>query len=81
MDNPQWLPRREWPAYLREHHGLPTTVSNLQKEATHGGGPRYCLWGNKAVSTAEWLDDYVKRKISPPRSSTANAASAEKAGA
>jgi len=76
MDNPRWLTRREQVQYLRERHGLPTTVSSLQKEAVSGNGPRYCLWGNKAVSTADWLDEWVEQKLSPPRASTAEAASA-----
>ena len=74
MDLPmKWLTRKEQVAYLRERHNLPTTVGSLQKAATKGGGPQYRLWGNKAVSTAEWLDEFAEEKLSPPRRSTAEA--------
>ena len=80
MDSPRWLTRKEQVQYLRERHGLPTTISSLQKEGTHGHGPRYCLWGNKAVTTAEWLDAWVEKKLSPPRASTAEDVNASAQG-
>lgn len=77
MDAPmKWLTRKEQVQYLRERHNLPTTVGSLQKAATKGGGPKYRLWGNKAVSAPEWLDAWAEEKLSLPRSSTAEAASA-----
>jgi hypothetical protein len=69
----QFLTRREVAAYLTER-GLPTTYGTLTKQAHTGGGPEYQMWGNKAVSTPEQVDDYIAAKLSGPRRSTSEAA-------
>ena len=67
----KYLTRAESAAYLSER-GLPVTKATLQKFATTGGGPRYAIFGNKAVSTQEWLDEWVETKLSKPRHSTSD---------
>jgi hypothetical protein len=64
--------RREAAAYLTER-GLKTSPNTLTKMATTGGGPVYQIYGNKAVYTEPNLDAYAEAKLSPPRSSTAEA--------
>jgi hypothetical protein len=61
--------RREAASYLTER-GLKTTFSTLQKLACVGGGPRYRLFGNRAVYTDPDLDAWVEEKLSEPRKST-----------
>ena len=65
----KYLTRPEQAQYLTDK-GLPTTKNTLQKMATTGGGPRYALWGNKAVSTPDWLDEYIDTKLRAPKRST-----------
>jgi hypothetical protein len=70
----KYIERREWPPYLRERWGLRYSASTFQKMATVGGGPRYAIAGNRAVSTHAWLDEWAEAKVSAPRRSTSEAA-------
>lgn len=73
MDTVVYLNRREQAEYLKSR-GLKISPNTLQKMATLGGGPRYVLFGNRALSTPTWLDEWVKSKMSSPRSSTSEEA-------
>lgn len=70
----QYLTRKEQAAYLKAEWNLTYSPNTLGKLATLGGGPKYQRFGNKAVSTAEWLDEWVQSKLSAPRASTSEAA-------
>ena len=50
--------------------GIPTSKNTLQKWATVGGGPRYQIFGNRALYQIEDLDAWVQNKLSTPRHST-----------
>jgi hypothetical protein len=52
--------------------GLKVTPAQLAKLASIGGGPRYALWGNQAVSTPEWIDEWIEQKLTAPRRSTSD---------
>lgn len=54
--------------------GIPTSKNTLQKWATTGGGPRYQIFGNRALYTVEDLDAWIVSKLSAPRHSTSCAA-------
>jgi hypothetical protein len=56
---PQYLTRDEQVSYLASR-GLKVAKTTLQKKATTGGGPRYVIFGNRALSTPEWLDEWVE---------------------
>ena len=71
---PKYLTRAEQARYLTEERGLPITKGTLTKLASTGGGPRYRIFGNRAVSTVEWLDEWADAKLSPPRHSTSETA-------
>ena len=69
-----FLTRDEWVKYLKERYNVTYHASTFGKMATTGGGPDYVLIGGRALSTAEWLDQWVQKKSSKPRSSTSVAA-------
>lgn len=68
----QYLVRADWPGYILGKHGLRYSKNTFTKLATTGGGPQYCLFGNRAVSTPQWLDEWVTEKLSSPRRSTSD---------
>lgn len=70
----QYLDRRQQADYLTKERGLPITWRQLQKLAHTGGGPLYRLFGNRAVSTKEWLDEWADQRLSAPRRSTSQTA-------
>jgi hypothetical protein len=65
--------RREAADYLTER-GFKTSWRTLQKLACVGGGPRYYIFGNRALYTDDDLDAYAEGKLSAPRHSTSEAA-------
>ena len=73
MDHPVYRDRREAADYLTER-GMKTSWRTLQKLATVGGGPRYRIFGNRAIYTDPDLDDWAANKMSAPRYSTSEAA-------
>jgi hypothetical protein len=72
----RYLNRREQAQYCRDR-GLKITRSQLTKLAHFGGGPKYMIWGNVAVSTPEWMDEFIASKLSVPRRSTSDQGKAE----
>ena len=68
----QYLTRPEAAQYLTER-GFITSKNTLQKKATTGGGPAYYIFGNRALYTAQTLDDYAKAMLSGPRRSKSEA--------
>ncbi len=68
-----YLDRREAAAYLTAR-GFKTSWKTLQKLASIGGGPRYRLFGNRALYTDEDLNQYAEGRLSEPRRSTSEAA-------
>ena len=73
MISRSYIDRREAADYLTER-GFKTSWRTLQKQASTGGGPRYYIYGNKALYRPEDLDSHVGEKLSAPRRSTAEAA-------
>jgi hypothetical protein len=69
----RYLTRREAASYLGER-GLPVSKNTLQKFATTGGGPEYCIFGNRALYTGESLDAWAEARITRFRKSTSDAA-------
>jgi hypothetical protein len=61
-----FLTRHEASEFL-EQHGLTVSPNTLQKFATTGGGPRYAIFGNRAVYTKSDLERWVSDKLSSPR--------------
>jgi hypothetical protein len=72
----RYLTRREAASYLCER-GLPVSRNTLQKFATTGGGPEYCIFGNKALYTSKSLDAWAEGKLTRPRKSTSEEALGE----
>jgi hypothetical protein len=69
----QYLTRQEAASYLSER-GLSVSKNTLQKFATTGGGPAYCIFGNRSLYTAEALDFWAEARLSPARKSTSETA-------
>jgi len=65
----RYLTRQEAASYLSER-GLLVTKNTLQKFATTGGGPKYSIFGNRALYTPETLDFWAEARLSAPRKST-----------
>lgn len=70
MTHEQYLTRQEVSDYLKTRWNLTYSPKTLQKLAVTGGGPQYCIFGNKAVSTSVWIDNWVREKMTAPRVST-----------
>ncbi|MFI0377039.1 MAG: hypothetical protein ACH255_11920 [Candidatus Thiodiazotropha sp.] len=66
----RFLTRKEAAEYLNER-GLTYSANTLQKFATIGGGPRYQIFGIRAVYTITDLDNWIESKLSDPHSSVA----------
>jgi hypothetical protein len=73
MTATRFLTRAEQVEYLASR-GIPVTKLTLGKLASTGGGPRYVIFGSRALSTAEWLDEWVAARMKAPRHSTSEAA-------
>lgn len=65
-----YLDRKEQSSYLLSRHGLDVAPATLACKATRGGGPMFVKFGNRALSTPEWLDDWVEKEMSAPRRHT-----------
>ena len=63
------LSRQEAAIHL-SNQGYSIKKSTLQKLASIGGGPRYRIFGNRAIYTVKDLDVWLNSKIGPYRSST-----------
>ena len=66
MDKPTFHNRKAAAAYICSR-GLSITPGTLQKFASVGGGPRYSVFGNKAVYTAPDLDSWIDERLGTPR--------------
>jgi|JI10StandDraft_1071094.scaffolds.fasta_scaffold994943_2 hypothetical protein len=66
----KFLTRPEAANLLTEFFGIKTSKNTLQKWATVGGGPKYQIFGNRALYQAADLDEWVTGKLSEPRHST-----------
>lgn len=64
----KFLSRAEAAEYVISR-GLQCSKHTLQKWVTVGGGPDYRIFGNKAVYTAEDIDAWIEKKLSPVRHS------------
>lgn len=60
------LTRGESGHFLTDN-GFPTTKGNLQKLASVGGGPRYQIFGNKALYRPEDLLRWAESRLSVPK--------------
>lgn len=65
----KFLTRPQAAEYLKDV-GIPRSKNTLQKDATVGGGPRYQIFGNRALYSVDDLDDWIASKLSAPRHST-----------
>lgn len=70
-----YLSRIEAAQYLTDR-GLPVSKNTLGKWATTGGGPVFQRFGLRAVYTASNLDSWANAKLTAPRCSTSEAATA-----
>jgi hypothetical protein len=68
----RYLNRSQQAEYCQQR-GLKITKSQITKLAHIGGGPEYQIWGNRAVSTPEQMDDWIAARLSAPRRSTSEA--------
>lgn len=59
------------------NQGYSIKKSTLQKLASIGGGPRYRIFGNRAIYSIEDLDAWLSVKIGPYRKSTSVMINAE----
>ena len=59
----KFLTRKEAADYLNDI-GLPITFGTLQKFATVGGGPKYHIFGNRAVYAISDIDAWIERRLS-----------------
>lgn len=66
----KFLTRPESADYLTNERGIPFSKTTLQKYATTGGGPKYQVFGNRALYLIPDLDEWVDGKLSAPRHST-----------
>ena len=65
------LNRREASQYLLDKWGMRRTPGTLAKLAVTGDGPMFEKDGRIPLSTEEMLDDFARKQLSPPVSSTA----------
>ncbi len=70
----KYLSRREAAAYVSAQ-GLELALGTLQKMATVGGGPRYAIFGKRAVYTKTDLDAWIEERLGMSASTTTEHAS------
>lgn len=68
----KFLDRGEAAAFIASH-GLKISKGTLGKFATVGGGPRYRIFGIRAVYSEADLESWIAAKLSAPRFSTSQA--------
>jgi len=71
--HPTYRDRKGAADYLTQR-GMKMSWRTLQKFATTGGGPRYRIFGNRALYTDPDLNEWADAKLSEPRFSTSEAA-------
>ena len=67
-----FLSRTEAAEYVKGR-GLSCSKATLDKMVTVGGGPKYRIFGTRAVYTREDLDAWIESRLTAPRCSTSNA--------
>lgn len=60
--NKKYLNRAETVQFLITL-GLPLSIATLQKYATIGGGPRYSIFGGRAVYRVDHLEEWIDRTL------------------
>lgn len=70
MSDPQYLTRKEAATYLKEKR-LKISDATLATMASRGGGPMFVKFGQRALYTAEWLDQWVESRLQPVGSNAA----------
>lgn len=78
MQQQKYLDRREQSEYLARK-GLRRSPKTLAKLACIGGGPKFVKFGQRALSTPEWLDEWAQSLISAPANSTSEHQAADQA--
>jgi hypothetical protein len=68
-----YLNRRQQSEYCKAK-GFKVSPGTLGKLACTGGGPKYIKGFGKALSTPEWMDEWIESRLSEPRRSTSEAA-------
>jgi hypothetical protein len=84
MDQPKpqrYLSPEQSCAYLLDRWNIPCRPATLNKWRVIGGGPQYVKFGRIVRYTAEWLDEWVDNKLSPPVRSSSELKSAERGAA
>ena len=64
MSQTEYLTRKEASAYLRERR-LKVSDATLATMASRGGGPAFVKFGQRALYTAQWLDEWVESRLQP----------------
>ena len=78
---PTYMDRPAQRAYLAETHGVLLGKTALENKASNDEGPKYVLINGKALSTREWLDEWVKEQASQPVTRRRRAAQREQSAA
>jgi hypothetical protein len=63
---PTYLNRAAQREYLKTQHGVELGKSALENMAYDDTGPKYVLIAGRALSTREWLDDWVQVQAARP---------------
>lgn len=66
MTTPSYLTRSAAAQYLTARLGRPIRVTNLEKRASQGTGPKFVLVLGRASYRAEDLDAWVERETRAP---------------
>lgn len=56
--------------YLQNIKGIQTTAKTLRTLVTRGGGPVFFKWGRSVRYTKQTLDDWVKSRMSEPKTNS-----------
>jgi hypothetical protein len=66
----KYFDRKKAAEYVRDQ-GLPCAPATLAKMATVGGGPVFRKFSRSVVYTQDDLDEWILKRLSDPKSSTA----------
>jgi hypothetical protein len=61
-----YLNRAAQREYLKTQHGVELGKTALENMAYDGNGPKYVLIAGRALSTREWLDEWVQAQAARP---------------
>jgi hypothetical protein len=54
--------------------GIPRSPQTMRKDRCVGGGPKFVRFGAQIFYRADWLQEWVLTRMSPPMTSTSQAA-------